>query len=80
MDKNKLHKLQKKASAQMNNTMTALITGLIVVVLATALAPEMFSNVAELETEEDVPEWVPVVMFLIIGAGLVFLIWRIFLK
>jgi len=40
----------------------------------------MFSNVAELETEEDVPEWVPVVMFLIIGAGLVFLIWRIFLK
>jgi len=34
MDKNKLHKLQKKASAQMNNTMTALITGLIVVVLA----------------------------------------------
>ncbi len=64
----------------MTNTMTALITGLIVVVLATALAPEMFSNVAELETDEDVPEWVPVVMFLIIGAGLVFLIWRVFLK
>ena len=80
MDKNRFHKLQKKASAQMTNTMTALITGLIVVVLATALAPEMFSNVAELETDEDVPEWVPVVMFLIIGAGLVFLIWRVFLR
>ena len=80
MDKSKFHTLQKKASAQMTGTMTALITGLIVVVLATALAPEMFTNVAELETVEDVPDWVPVVMYLIIGAGLVFLIWRVFLK
>jgi len=80
MDKNKFHTLQKKASAQMSGTMTALITGLIVVVLATALAPEMFTNVAGLEGEEDVPTWVPTVLYLIIGAGLVFLIWRVFLK
>jgi len=80
MDKNKFHTLQKKANAKMTNTMSALIVGLIVVVLATALAPEMFSNIAGLEGETDVPEWVPVVLYLIVGAGLVFLIWRVFLN
>lgn len=55
-----------------------LIGALIIIVMATALAPTMFSNVNDLVNATGVPSWVPVVLFVIVGAGLVFLIWRSF--
>lgn len=73
-------KLQKKAQAGVSGKMTSLVGALIVIVLAVALAPEMFSGVAALEADTNTPAWVPVVLYVIIGAGVVFLIWRTFSK
>ncbi|MFW6130735.1 MAG: hypothetical protein ACOC56_06065 [Atribacterota bacterium] len=73
-----IKEMQKKGQAGVNSKITYLIGALIVVVLATALAPEMFSNVANLTGNDDVPSWLPSVTFVIVGAGLVFLIWRAF--
>jgi len=71
--------MQKKGQAGVNSKVSYLIGALIVVVLATAIAPEMFSNIANLTgNESDTPTWVPSVLFVIVGAGLVFLIWRAF--
>ena len=55
-----------------------LIGALIVVVLATSIAPTMFTNVNDLVNSTGVPSWVPTVLFVIVGAGLVFLIWKSF--
>lgn len=71
--------MQKKGET--SGTIKFLVGALIVVVLATALAPTMFSNVALLNTTAtggSVPTWVPTVLYVIIGAGIVFLIWRAF--
>ncbi len=73
-------KMSRKGQTNMNSTVTALLTGLIVVVMATALAPDMFTNISDLEGDANVPSWVPTVMYLVVGAGLVFLIWNVFLK
>lgn len=71
--------MQKKGQSGVNSKITYLIGALIVVVLATSIAPEMFANIANLTgNESDTPEWVPSVLFVIVGAGLVFLIWRAF--
>ncbi|MGV9141781.1 MAG: hypothetical protein ACOC1X_02475 [Promethearchaeota archaeon] len=78
MNRNELLMLQKKGQAGVNGKISYLIGALIVVVLATALAPEMFDSIAGLENDSDVPEWTPAVLFVIVGAGLVFLIWRAF--
>lgn len=70
--------LQKKGQAKVDNKITYLIGALIIVVLATALAPTMFSNIAGLENNSDTPSWVPVVLYVIVGAGIVFLLWKSF--
>lgn len=73
-----LKKLQKKGQAQVSSKMTTLIGAVIVIFLIVALAPEIFSELAVLEADADTPGWVPTVMFVIAGAGLVFLTWRTF--
>lgn len=81
MEKFDLIKMQKKGQAGVNSKVSFLIGALIVIVLATSLAPDMFSNVADLNTTSEggnVPDWVPTVLLVIVGAGLVFLIWRAF--
>lgn len=78
MKKSKLKKLQEDNRGKVSGKITYLIGALIVVVLATALAPTMFDNVSNLSDVSSVPTWVPTVLFVIIGAGLVFLIWRSF--
>lgn len=58
-----------------------LIGALIVIVLAVALAPEMFSGLATLNTTAtggSVPNWVPTILYVVVGAGLVFLVYRSF--
>ena len=84
----KISNLQKKGQSGINSKVTYLVGALIVVVLAVNLAPEMFEGVTGLErtynasgyclTNCDTPTWVPVILFVIIGAGIVFLIWRAF--
>lgn len=64
---------------QINDSMTKIIGALIIVVLAVALAPTMFSSVSDLVNSTGVPSWVPTVLYVIIGAGIVFLIWRVFM-
>lgn len=71
-------KMQKRGQMNVDSKISYLIGALIVVVLATALAPTMFENVTNLSNDSDVPSWVPTVLFVIVGAGIVFLIWRAF--
>lgn len=73
-----LKKLQKKGQAQVSSKMTTLIGAVIVIFLIVALAPEIFSELAVLDADANTPAWVPTVMFVIAGAGLVFLTWRTF--
>lgn len=71
-----LKDLQKKGQAGLNSKMTALIGAVIVIFLVTALAPEMFTSIDGLGVET--PTWVVSVLTVIVGAGLVFLVWRTF--
>lgn len=73
-----LKEMQKKGQSGVNGKISFLVGALIVIVLATALGPTMFSNVAGLENNSDTPSWVPTVLYVIVGAGLVFLIWKAF--
>jgi len=73
--------LQKQGQAGVDSKITYLIGALIVIVLAVNLAPEMFGGLTDLANttaNPDVPTWVPTVLFVIVGAGLVFLIWKVF--
>ena len=73
-----LSKLQKRGQAGLNSKMSGLVGALIIVVLAVALAPTMFGDIAVLGADENTPNWVGPVLFVIVGAGIVFLIWRAF--
>ena len=73
-----LKALQKKGQSSVNVKMTALIGAVIVIFLVTALAPDIFSELATLEASADTPNWIPTVMYVIVGAGLIFLVWRTF--
>lgn len=59
---------------------SALIGAVVLVFLITALAPDMFAQVTQMGNESDVPSWVSTVFGVMIGAGLVFIIWRVFSK
>lgn len=72
---------QKKGALGVDSKISYLIGAVIVIVLAVAVAPTMFSSLTDLSNETlnpGVPAWVPTVLFVIVGAGLVFLIWRAF--
>lgn len=71
-------KSQKKAQAGLNGKMNALIGAVIVIFLVVALAPEMFTELGVLSANADTPAWVSSVMVVIVGAGLVFIVWRTF--
>jgi len=70
--------LQKRGQANVDKKMTALIGAVIVIFLVTQLAPEMFSQIENMSNSSAVPGWVPAVLFVIVGAGIVFLIWNTF--
>lgn len=79
----KLAKMQKKGNASAKNLIYILIGALIVITLVVQLAPEFFSGLGasglgNATANPDVPSWLPTILIIIIGAGLVFLIWRIF--
>ncbi len=78
MAKFDLKKMNKRGQSSVNSKITYMVGALIVIVLATALGPTMFSNIAGLDNDTDTPSWVPTVLYVIVGAGLVFLIWKAF--
>jgi hypothetical protein len=81
MNKFSLISAQKRGQAGVGNKINYLIGALVVIVLAVALAPEMFSGIAELENETlnpSVPAWLPTTLYVVIAAGVLFLIWRAF--
>lgn len=60
-----------QAGAAMNKLMGAVL----VVVLATALAPTMFTSIFGLNDSE-IPTWLKVTLQTVVGFGIVFLVWR----
>jgi len=77
----KLLSMQKKGMTGVNNKISYLIGALIVVVMAVAIAPELFSSttgIANLSGMTGVPTWLPTVLYVVVGAGLLFLIWNAF--
>lgn len=72
---------QKKGYSHVSHGMEYLIGGVILIVLVTSLAPTIFGNVTNLSNttlSPGVPAFVPVVLFVVIGAGLIFMIWKAF--
>jgi len=55
--------------------MTKLFGAFILVLIAVALAPEIFTQIAGMN-ESDVPAWLVVTLTAVVGAGILFLIWR----
>ena len=70
--------MQKKAQSGIGSNMNYLIGGLILIILITALAPEIYSNLATLTADVNVPGWVPTVLVVVVGAGLVVMAWKSF--
>ena len=71
-----MNKWLMKKKGQAMAKVNYLFAGLIVIVFATALAPTMFDSIQNLTGVTGVPSWVTTILPLVVGAGLVFLIWR----
>ena len=57
--------------------MSKLFGAFISVLIATALAPEIFSNIADMAgLDSDVPTWLVTTLTAVVGAGILFLIWK----
>ena len=63
-------------AAGVKKGMGALFGALILIVAATAVAPEIFSNTATLEADVNTPGWVSALVVLIAGIGLVYVIYN----
>lgn len=51
---------------------------IVVLIATTAIIPETFSGLADLETDVNVPAWVSGVLITVAGAGFLYLIWKVF--
>ena len=71
-----LRLLQDKGGKKFGGKVELLIGMVLVVVLVTALAPTIFTNLGLLG--EETPAWVASVLIVIVGAGLVLLVWKTF--
>ena len=60
------------------NTATKMLGAVVVVFLIAVLAPEIFGELATLEGDTATPGWVYTLLVVIVGIGLVFMIWRLF--
>lgn len=76
-----LKAMQKKGAGKTASQIEYLIGALILVVIAVALAPTMFAsanNLSNTTANPGVPSWVPTILIIVIGAGLVFLVYEAF--
>lgn len=82
-----LEHMKKQGKVDIDKSVGIVIGVLITVMLVGKLAPEMFSSITGMEkvynetTDEciencNTPDFVPVVLVIVIGAGLLYLIWR----
>ena len=63
--------------AKMNSQLTKLFGAFILVLIGTALAPEIFTNISGMSGENSsVPAWLVTTLTAVVGAGILFLIWR----
>lgn len=64
----------KDKKGQVSGKVAGLIGALIVIILATSLAPTMFEDL----NITGAPVWLAVVLPVIVASGLIFVIWRTF--
>ena len=67
--------LNKKGQVGMNKV-NSLFGALVVVLFASALAPTMFESIDNLTLIDNAPAWLTVLLPLVLGIGIVFMIWR----
>jgi len=61
---------------KMNAQLSKLFGAFILVLIGTALAPEIFSNIAGMGDNASIPSWLVTTLTAVVGAGVLFLIWR----
>jgi len=61
---------------KMGGQMSKLFGAFILVLIGTALAPEIFSNITGMSDNASVPTWLVTTLTAVVGAGILFLIWR----
>ena len=69
---------QKQAQADAMNRINLLIGGVIVIFAVVALAPDIFTELTNLEGVVGVPAWVPSIMFIVVGFALVLMVMKTF--
>lgn len=73
-----LIKYQKKGQRDLNNSLTYLLSGIVIIYAVVELAPEIFSQLTELEDNADVPTWIAGLMFVVVGISLVMYVVKTF--
>ncbi len=63
---------------KIDGKISALIGAVVLIFLITALAPDIFAQITTMENSTDIPAWVSTVFFVMVGAGLVFMVWSLF--
>ena len=64
---------------KIDKTVGKLFGVLVVILLAVEVLPLIFDGIAGMTgLESEVPSWLTTVLTVIIGAGMVFMIWRLF--
>ena len=59
-----------------NKQVTKLFGVFILILVGVSLMPEIFTQLAALENATGVPSWLSTALIVVVGAGLLFLIWR----
>lgn len=62
-------------ATMMSGQMTKLFSAFVLVLIGTALAPEIFSNISGMDNTST-PAWLITTLTAVVGAGILFLIWR----
>ena len=70
--------MDKKGSLNVSKGMEYAIGAVILVSVIVALAPTIFDDLANATFTGSAPTWVSTVLPIIVGAGFVFLLWRMF--
>lgn len=87
MKKFSINEMKKQGKVDVDKYVGIVIGVLITIILITKLAPEMFSSITGMEKVVNetsgeciencnTPEFVPTVLVIVIGAGLIYMIWR----
>ena len=73
-------KITKKGALNVSTGMEYAIGAVVLVSVIVALAPTIFNDLANANFTGSAPAWVSTTLPIIVGAGFVFLLWRMFSK